>query len=216
MNFLEARTYLRNLINRTDFTDALAGQFIVQAQDRLERWPQIDPLKYAPRPSFMEKFVSFSLDASANGAFKLPTDFLEMGSLYTEDNCGGHEMLRVPLDQLTKIPGTQVGTPTMFTQVGGQIRVRPIPSSTTTIYMTYYGTMQPLVVDTDENEWTVSCIDALVYGAAEYAADYFEDDRLARFASKFKEALLELQDQTLNEQFAGSMAIAPAYDPQDE
>jgi hypothetical protein len=215
MNYLEARTYLRSLINRTDFSDDLAKQFIQQSQDRLERWPQIDPLKYAPRPSFMDKLVSFTLDASANGAFLLPNDFLEMQTLYTEDNCGGHEMARVPLDQLTQIPGTAVGTPCRFTQIGGQIRMRPVPLATTTIYLRYYGTAAPLNVDTDENEWSVSCIDALVYGAAELAADHFEDERLPRFAQRFKEALGEIQDQTLNEQFSGPMAIAPAYDAQD-
>lgn len=211
MNFLEARTYLRSLINRTDFTDELAGQFIKQSQDRLERWPQIQPLKYAPRPSFMDKYVEFTIPSSQAGVVTVPSDLLEI----TEMHSGDQEMTRVPIGELILIPDTQVGTPLIYTQVGGQIRMRPVPADTTAIRLRYFGTLAPLAVDTDENEWTVSCIDALVYGAAEYAADYFEDDRLDRFATKFKEALAEIQDQAINEQFSGPMAIQPAYDTQD-
>jgi hypothetical protein len=212
MNFKQARDYLRALINRTDFTDTLAGQFINQAQDRLERWPQIDPLKYAPRPSFMDKYVSFTLDASAAGAFLVPNDFLEVQAIHV----GDQELTRVPIGELIRIPDTQIGTPLIWTQIGGQIRLRPVPSDTTEVRLLYTGTAKPLAVDTDENEWSVSCIDALVYGAAEYAADHFEDERLDRFASKFKEALAEIQDQTINEAFSGPMAISPAYDTQDD
>lgn len=211
MNFAEARAYLKSLINRTDMTDELAAQFIQQSQDRLERWPQLDPMRYAPRPSFMEKYVSFTLDATAEGAFTVPNDFLELIDVHS----GSCEAARVDLTRFLKIPPAASGTPTSFVQIGHSIRLRPVPSPDTEVFLRYYGTAQPLVVDTDENAWTISCIDALIYGAAEYAADHFEDERLQRFSGKFKEALMELQDQTLNEAFSGPMAIGPAYDFQD-
>jgi hypothetical protein len=68
MNYGEVKTYVRSLINRTDLTDALAVQFIQQAQDRLER---------LARPSFLQRFVSFTLDGTG-GDFRVPVDFLEL------------------------------------------------------------------------------------------------------------------------------------------
>lgn len=214
MDFAGVKTYLKNIVNRTDFTDTLAAQFIQQAQDRLERWPQVDPLKYAPRPSFMQKFVSFTLDSTSDepGAFTVPNDFLQLVSLYT----GEREVERVDMGRFIKYPSTGEGIPTVFIQTGHTIRMRPVPSDDTDVYMLYFGTAKELVVETDDNEWTVAAVDALVYGAATYAADHFEDDRLDRFEMRFKEALLELQDQTINEELSGPMSIGPSYDFQDD
>lgn len=206
MNYGELKTYVRSLINRTDLTDALATQFIQQAQDRLERWPQIDPLKHAPRPSFLQKLVSFTLDGTG-GDFRVPTDFLEIVDLYTED---GGEMQRVDTSEWLRHTDN-LGSPAVFVQTGHVIRMRPWPSDETTVYMLYYGTDSELVTDEDQNEWTISAVDAFAYGAASLAADYYEDERLMRFEQKFRDSLSELQDQAIAEDLAGPMSIGPAY-----
>lgn len=206
MNYGELKTYVRALINRTDLTDALATQFIQQAQDRLERWPQIDPLKNAPRPSFLQKLVSFTLDGTG-GSFRVPQDFLELVDIYTED---GGQMYRVDTSEWLRYSDV-LGTPQVFIQTGHIIRMRPYPSADTTVYMIYYGTAPELVVDSSENYWTIAAVDAFAYAAASLAADYFEDERLMRFEQKFRDALGELQDQSLSEDFSGPMAITPAY-----
>jgi len=209
MNFGELKTYLRALINRKDITDALAAQFIQQAQDRLERWPQVDPSKSAPRPSFMQKFVSFILDADSDeaGAFTVPADFLELIDFYS----GSTEMERVDMSKFVQIDDTNIGTPRYFLQTGHTIRMRPIPLEDTTLYLRYYGTQPQFVTDEDENAWSVSCVDALIFGAAELAAYHYEDDRLGSFQAKFLQSLSELQDQSLAEDFSGPMRIQPAY-----
>jgi hypothetical protein len=213
MNFATIKTQLRGLINRSDMTDELAANFIQMAQDRLERWPQVDPLKYAPRPSFMEKYVRFNIadDADEPGAFTVPNDFLQIISLHTTEG----ELERVSVPGLIRYPET-TGCPKVFMQSGHSIRLRPIPAATEDVFMLYFGTADALAEDEDENEWTIACSDALLYGAAVYAADHFEDERLDRFEGRFTQALMELQDQTINESLSGSMRMAPAYDYQDE
>jgi hypothetical protein len=93
--------------------------------------------------------------------------------------------------------------------------MRPLPPNDGEIYMRYYAAQTILQVDSDQNIWSVSAVDALVYGACEYACDYFEDERLERFARRFETAMAELVAQSTQEDFAGPMRIQPAYSYQD-
>lgn len=201
MNYGEVKTYVRSLINRTDLTDALAVQFIQQSQDRLER---------LARPSFLQRFVSFTLDGSS-GDFRVPADFIELISIYTDH--GSLDRLDVP-QWLRVYSGS--GCPTAFMQTGHDIRMRPVPDAATTIYLHYYGVEPELAVDVDENYWTRAAVDALAYGAVALAADFYEDERLAGFEQKFQLSLQEIQDQQLSEDFSGRLSVAPAYSyPED-
>lgn len=196
MNYGEVKTYVRSLINRTDLTDALAVQFIQQSQDRLER---------LARPSFLQRFVSFTLDGTG-GDFRLPADLLELIDLYSD--CG--EMSRVDVSQWLTVD-SGAGTPRVFLQTGHDIRMRPVPSADTTLYLSYYGVEPELTVDADDNYWSRATVDALAYGAVALAADFYEDERLAGFEQKFQIALQEIKDQQLSEDFSGRMSVAPAY-----
>lgn len=201
MNYGDVKTYVRSLINRTDLTDALAAQFIQQSQDRLER---------LARPSFLQRFVTFTLDGTS-GDFRVPEDLLELAELYTDHG----QVNRVDLRTWLRAYDGQ-GCPKVFLQTGHNIRMRPYPDSATTIYLLYYGTEPDLVADTDENYWSRAALDGLVYGAVALAADYYEDERLGSFEEKFQSALQELADQQFNEDMSGHPAISPAYVyPQD-
>jgi hypothetical protein len=114
MNYGEVKTYVRSLINRTDLTDALAVQFIQQAQDRLER---------LARPSFLQRFVSFTLDGTG-GDFRVPADLLELMDIYTDHG----ELSRVDVPVWLKVCAN-VGCPKVFIQTGHDIRMRPYPDA---------------------------------------------------------------------------------------
>jgi hypothetical protein len=196
MTFADLKAKLRGLINRSDMTEELAADFIRQSQIRLERLLRL---------SFMEKFVTFNVDRD-DGAFRLPADYLELIELFTDNG----QLERVDTSAwLRQIAAP--GVPVCFIQTGHDIRMRPHPSPTTEILLRYYGCEPSLVSEAQINQWTVSAQDALLYGAAEYAADYYEDERLPRFASRFETAVMELNDQQQQEDFSGPMSIAPAY-----
>jgi len=209
MNYGELKAALRAEVNRKDITDALAAGFITRAQDRLERWPQVDPLKMAPRPSFMQKFLSFSIDPESvtPGVFTVPTDFIELINLYS----GTVELERVDMSKLIRTSEENVGTSRYFVQTGSQIRMRPYPLADTVFYLHYYGCEAPLVEDEDINAWSVTGVDALLYGAAENACRHYEDERLDSYKVDFLRALGDMQDQSLSEDFSGPMTIQPAY-----
>jgi hypothetical protein len=213
MNYAALKTHLKALINRSDMTDTDAATFIQMAQDRLERWPQIEPLKYAPRPSFMEKYVDFTIayDVASLGAFVVPNNFLQIISLHSTYG----ELKRVGLSDFLKLPET-TGVPTVYMQVGHSIRMRPIPATTEKLYMMYFGTDTVLSLDTDSNYWTISAVDAMAYAAAIYACEHFEDERVSQFTDRFNRSLMELQDQTINESLSGSMSMGAAYSYPDD
>lgn len=196
MTFAQLKAKLRGLINRSDMTDELATDFIRQSQIRLERLLRL---------SFMQKFVQFT-PPRADGVFRVPLDYLELVDLFTDHG----QLERVDTSSYLRQPAAP-GTPRVFMQTGHDIRMRPFPATTDTMFLRYYGCEAQLVEDTQTNNWTICAQDALLYGAAEYAADYYEDERLPRFAGRFEQAVTELSDQQQQEDFSGPMSIAPAY-----
>lgn len=196
MNYADIKAQLRGLINRSDMTDELAANFIRLSQVRLER---------LLRTSFMQRFVTFQCPRD-DGVFRVPTDYLELIEIFT-DNC---EIERVDMGRyLRSLANT--GTPKVFVQTGHDIRLRPYPATTDNLYLRYYGCEPQLVDEGQTNQWSLCATDALLYGAAEFAADHFEDERLPRFADRFATAISELRDQQLQEDFSGPMSVQPAY-----
>lgn len=196
MTYAQMKALLRGLINRSDMTDALAADFLKQSQIRLER---------ILRLSFMQKFVDFN-PPRADGVFRVPIDYLELMDLFHDD----WQLERVDTSTWLKHSAT-TGTPRVFIQTGHDIRMRPPPATTDTMYLKYFGCEAELTEESQTNQWTLCAADALLYGAAELAADYFEDERLPRFAQRFSQAVQELADQQQQEDFSGPMSVQPAY-----
>jgi hypothetical protein len=206
MNFGAIRSAFRALINRKDITDQLAAQFINQTQDRLERWPQANPLKHAPRPGFLEKTVRFNIADDDDGAFTVPTDFLAAKDMWTD-----YGVIEEVARGAFVATSAGAGCPSVYVKTGRRVEVRPVPAADQDLYLSYFAAQPILALDGDENAWSHSAPEALIYGAAELAADFYEDERLDRFAAKFLGALSDLQDQTLAEAFAGPMRVQPSY-----
>jgi hypothetical protein len=196
MNHAALKAQLRSLINRSDMSDDLAGKFIRLAQVRLERVLRI---------SFMHRFVTFN-PPTDDGLVRLPVDYLQLIALNTDAG----ELRRVDTGTWLKYPA-MYGTPKVFVQTGHDIRMRPYPATTDTMYLQYYGSDTILDDDLDINRWTEAAADAMLYGAALFAASHYEDERSGEFENRFNVAVAELSDQQFNEDFSGPMNIEPAY-----
>lgn len=196
MTYEEIRDQLVALINRSDMTDALAANFLHMAQHRLER---------ILRLSFMQKFVSFS-PPREDGVFRVPIDYLEMIDLFTSYG----QLEYVDTNRWLAFSAS-AGCPQVYIQTGHDIRMRPYPQTTDELYLRYFGCEEELTVDSQTNQWTLCAPDALIYGAAVFAADHFEDERIQRFTQQFETSVQELRDQQLQEDFSGPMSVQPAY-----
>lgn len=202
MNFGEAKTYLRSLINRKDISDALASQFIQQAQDRVER---------QARTASMQKLVALTPVSGTADTFDLPDDFLALIDVYSEDR----EAERVDMHQFIRYPAELAGKPCVFVQIGKQLKVRPWPSSGS-LPLHYYAAEPRLGAESSSNEWTKAYSDVLTYGAAVFAAHHYEDERLDQFEAMFQTLLGELKDRAWEEDFSGPLRLQPAYSyPED-
>lgn len=196
MTYEEIRDQLVALINRSDMTDTLAANFIHMAQHRLER---------VLRLSFMQKFVSFN-PPREDGVFRVPIDYLEMIDLFTDYGQLEYVDTARWLDYFA-----QAGCPKVYIQTGHDIRMRPWPATDDTLYLRYFGCEEELTLDDQTNQWTLCAPEALIYGAAIFAAHHFEDERLAQFQAQFDACVQELRDQQLQEDFSGPMSVQPAY-----
>ncbi|TFU06162.1 hypothetical protein EUV02_03890 [Polymorphobacter arshaanensis] len=194
MNYGEIKLALKALINRKDITDALAGQFVNQVISDLER---------ILRLGFMEKLLPVTMDGITN-AIRIPRDYLELMNFFTDDN----ELEQCDISRFLKTE--DCGTPRLFIKVGDRWMIKPKPQADSTVYLNYFSQTDALVADTDNNPWTLACTNAVLYGAAELAADFFEDERAARFQAKNQQYRDELAEQAIDEVFSGPMAIQPA------
>lgn len=197
MNKQGIREQVKALMNRNDFTDALANTFIDQAVARIQRTLRIPP---------MEKTEIYTITEIDPEVLVLPNDFLNLKYLF------GDTLLElVDLGKYLASPNT-VGLPQVYTRVQAALKVKPIPAQGSTITMVYYGEIPDLVSDSDENFLTAIAPDLLTYGALTFAADYFVDERKPLFEERFGAIYGELEEQSrLNEMEQSAIRVQPAY-----
>lgn len=196
MNKLGIRNQIKALMNRNDFTDALANTFIDQATARIQRTLRIAP---------MEKMGLYTITAVTPDTLVLPNDFLNVKHLYT-----GTSVLEYV--DLAKFLGTTTttGVPRIYTRIQGSLIVKPTPVVDSTIVLVYYGEIPDLVADTDETWLSVIASDLLIYGALTYAADYFVDERKADFEARYGQIYAELEEQgRLGEMDQSAIRVQP-------
>ncbi len=192
------RDQVKALMNRNDFTDALANTFIDQATARIQRTLRVPP---------MEKTEIYTAGAIAPETLVLPADFLGVKYLYTDDGL----LEFVDLGKYLSTPN-QAGVPTIYTRIQAALKVKPFPVLNSTVTMVYYGEIPDLVNDTDETWLSAIASDLLIYGALTFAADYFVDERKAAFEERFAAVYSELVEQaTLNEMGQSALRIQPAH-----
>lgn len=198
MNKQGIREQVKALMNRNDFSDALANTFIDQAVARIQRTLRIPP---------MEKTEIYTCTEIDPEVLVLPNDFLNIKFLYANS----HLMEYVDLGTFLARPENG-GAPKIYTRVQAALKVKPIPAEGQEITMVYYGEIPDLVVDSDENFLTAIAPDLLTYGALTFAADYFVDERKAMFEERFAAIYGELEEQSrLAEMDQSAMRVQPAH-----
>jgi hypothetical protein len=199
MNKQGIREQVKALMNRNDFTDALADTFIDQATARIQRTLRIPP---------MEKTEIYTVTVSSPETLAIPADFLNIKYLYCERTL----LEYVDLSKFLTTEDPIGNTPVIYTRLQGALKLKPTPAAGTQIVMIYYGEIPDLVGDTDTSWLSELAPDLLVYGALTFAADYFVDERKASFEERFASIYGELEEQSrLTEMDQSALRIQPAY-----
>lgn len=103
MNYGDIKSHFNDLLNRNDITTTLTTLFIDQSIARIQR--QL-------RTPLNENKTTYTF-SSQTSSVTLPTDFLEIISLYYQ----GIELTRVPMSKLRSLVNNPTaGSPTVFTR----------------------------------------------------------------------------------------------------
>lgn len=196
MNKGELRTHFKELLNRSDCSDALADTFIDQSITRIERNLRIPP---------MEKSYSYTISLTTSEVL-IPSDFLEAINMYYANT----SVNRVSMNRFLDVSvGNETGTPLYFTRQGTNFKIYPSPTSGSLV-LNYYASFPVMTSDTDENDLALIASDLITYGALSFAADYFLDERGQLFESRFTQLANELQGQADDAESSGTVQVIQA------
>jgi hypothetical protein len=203
MDYATLKSRLRSLINRRDFTEALAGTFVNEALSVLERRLRIGP---------MEIVIPVTGWDGVNTAITTPPGFLETIALFTDDI----ELEQADLHQWLAIPDLG-GKPTHFVRTGNRWQLRPTPAADARVFLNYYSESPPLALDADTGPLVQAAGLAILYTAATLAADHFqlEDQYASRWAAKAEGYVTNLELQDWNEKWSGRLTVPIASDHRD-
>lgn len=199
MNYGDLKSHFNDLLNRSDITSTLTTRFIDQGIARIQR--QL-------RTPLNEKLKNYTITASTSQV-TLPTDFLEIISLYKDE----YELQRITMNKYRELAtNAYTGKPQYFVREQENLKLFPQPSDgTLTLY--YYGEFDAMSADSDENKLAQVAPDLILYAALTYAADYYLDQRAEIFEQKYIQFLTEIQEQANDQELnGGTQSIAPAYD----
>ncbi len=199
MNKSQIRTQFLALANRNDCSNELADTFLEQSLARIQRTLRV--------PS-MERGNLVTTNVEVPDSIVLPEDFLSMKYVYSGDTL----LEYVDIGRFLRY-AVQGGSPTIYTRIQGEIKLKPAPATGTAVTLIYYGEFEDFTTDTSVNYLSVAAPDLLIYGALSYAADFFLDERKPLFEQTFTRIYDEIVEQALlTEMSTSGMAIGTPFD----
>lgn len=206
--YLELQTDVINLINRTDCTNTLAKTFLQQAQRKIIRTLRLPSLEATLEMTAGDS--SSTVYNSTTGEIVIPSDFVEMVYMHTDDRI----IERVPLRRFMELKDrvSASGDPKYYTRINTGFHTKPVANTGTVITLLYNKDDSIMSSDTDTNTLSTVCPDLLVYGALIYAADYFKDDRRIAFETMYTQIYAEVKDLAATvDAAAADTAVQPSF-----
>jgi hypothetical protein len=192
--YSELNTAVANWLDRDDLTDRIP-EFIALCEARFNRLLRIRAME--------NKQTASTVAAQRNLA--LPTGFIQMRNLQINTSP------IVPMQYVTpeiydRLYGsTGSGTPQMYTIIADEIQLGPIPGSVQTIEMLFYKKFDALTSVAATNWMITNAPDIYLYGCLLEAEPFIMNDpRVQLWATAFKQAITDLQDQDNKDRHSGS------------
>ena len=193
-NYSELNTAVANWLDRDDLTDRIP-EFIALCEARFNRLLRIRAMEY--------KQTASTVAGQRNLA--LPTGFIQMRNLQM------NETPIVPMQYVTpeiydRLYGsTLTGTPQMYTIIADEIQLGPIPGSVLTIEMLFYKKFDALTSVASTNWMIINAPDVYLYGCLLEAEPFIMNDpRVQLWATAFKQAIADMQEQDNKDRHSGS------------
>ncbi len=193
--YSELKTAVENWLDRTDLTSRIP-EFITLAEARIGR---------RLRSRGVEDRSTTAM-VSGQEYYSLPTDFLEARNVQINTNPVNVLKYRSPQQMDREYPSTSTGVPKVFTIIGEEIQLKPIPNSTDTLEIAYFKRLSALSDSNTTNWLTTNAPDLLLYGSLIEAEAYLVDDpRIAIWKAAFDESIIEWNRQDDKGRHSGSV-----------
>ena len=203
--YSELKTSIANFLARDDLT-ARIPEFIEIAEARINR--ELETRE-------QEKRATATLTAN-NQYVSLPTDLRQLRSVKLNNNPIVTLDYKSPdmLDQEYSSAGT--GVPQAYSIVGQELKLRPIPDSTSTAEIIYIGNVEPLSDSNTSTTLLIRSPDVYLYGALVAGYDYLMDSQSsANYNAKFATAIEEIRyDEERSSYSQGRIQMRSSYSRQ--
>lgn len=178
-NYSDLQAAVGNWLNRSDLSTYIPD-FITLAEDRLS-----GDLKTRS----MEAKTTLSTVAGTS-TVALPSDMLEMRRLQVLGTYNQPLSYRSPDELSTDYADNRVGQPLVFSVVGSNIELAPIPDAVYSVELTYQQRIPALTVSNTTNWLLTAWPSAYLYAALISAEPFLKnDDRLPTWQSLYQEAI---------------------------
>ena len=192
--YSELNTAVANWLDRDDLTDRIP-EFIALCEARFNRLLRIRAME--------EKQTASTVAGQRNLA--LPTGFIQMRNLQINASP------IVPMQYVTpeiydRLYGSaSTGTPQMYTIIADEIQLGPTPASVQTIEMLFYKKFDALTALATTNWMITNAPDVYLYGCLLEAEPFIMNDpRVQLWATAFKQAITDMQEQDNKDRHSGS------------
>ena len=193
--FAELKTAAANWLDRSDLTDRIP-EFIVLAEARFNRILRIRD---------METVSTAISTVGGTREYSLPTGFVQMKEFH---------LTTEPITPLSYITpemmsrmwaGSTTAKPQVFTIIADNVRLGPSPDAVYTTSMLYYKTFTALSDSNTTSDMLTNNPDVYLYGTLLEAEPFImNDERVALWATAFKQAIDDIQFQDNKDRHSGS------------
>lgn len=147
--------------------------------------------------------ISAEFTAAPAGLTKLRSARL-IDSPYWDIAClSGEQMSELRAEQRS-------GQTSSIALIAGQLCVNPVPSAVNNVELVYYSAISPLSASSATNAILTNMPDLYLFGVMAEAADFYEDDEaLEKYSSRFADALLGYNQESVKAEMGFNLKPMP-------
>ncbi len=192
-SYSELKTTIANYLARSDLTSVIPD-FIRLAETRLQR-------DIRTRQMLV---VATATTTGGDSTVGLPTDFLEMRDIHLNTTPVTTLRYKAPNSFYETSRATESGKPVDYTVLGSEMQLAPIPDTSYTLQMLYYGKPTVLSDSTASNVLLANYPDALLYASLAEAEPYLMNDaRIQTWAALYERAITAINTSDQSSEYSG-------------
>jgi hypothetical protein len=192
-SYSELKTTIANYLARSDLTSVIPD-FIRLAEIRLQR-------EIRTRQMLV---VATATTTGGDPTVGLPTDFLAMRDIHANTTPVSTLRYKAPNSFYETSRSTESGRPVDYTILGAEMQLAPIPDTSYTLQMLYYGKPTALSDSNASNVFLANYPDALLYGALAEAEPYLMNDaRIQTWAALYERAITSINTSDQSSEYSG-------------